>query len=159
MNFFPEPSTTVMYSFRVPLPPNFVNPARNGVGPKAWAMKASQKKAYTKSAVALIRSQFQPVPTFKAAAYRAHLVVPGRRDLDNLVALLKWPQDALKEVGMVRNDTEKHLRLDAIPTQEAVAVGLHRTKGEDLGVYTARRLRVLAQCRIDIVIWERTDGN
>lgn len=156
--FLPVPDTAIRYTFWLPLPPNIANPRRPMTGKLAdtkvaYGMAATRKKRYQRDACAIIRSQFGPLPTFQAADYTAHFVLPGRRDLDNLTFLLKFVQDSLREVGMVPNDTERHLRLTAIPTQEVLTV--RPRKGESFDQITVRRLAAQRNHRVHLCIWGR----
>lgn len=100
----------------LPLPPNIANARQH------WRVKLKAKKAYWRHLDLLYGAgYFGPwkCPTeCQAVQVRAHVVVGGQMDVDNLFARLKWALDWLQLVGYLADDSPKYLHWASIPTQE-----------------------------------------
>ena len=110
----------------LPMPVNLGNARMH------WAVKLKNKKAYfatldTLASVYLKAGppEFLPyrvvppprIPMHKATV-RAHAVLGGSMDDDNLMARMKYPMDWLVRRGYIVDDKREHLRWEGIPTQE-----------------------------------------
>jgi hypothetical protein len=111
------------------------------------------KEAAKATILAQLREQMPAVvttPIFSRAQYTAEFWVAGRYDDDNIVALLKWPQDALKWAGIVRDDKRPWLRLAGVPEQHVVRIV--RRKGESDGDLLKRKWTV--SYRVELTVEE-----
>lgn len=99
----------------LPLPPNRANDrshwrkvhrTRSGYLAAAWTRAIAQTKATERG--------FRMAPPMKVTAT---LYVWAKMDDDNAVARLKWPLDALKHAGLLRDDKRPWCTLTGIPEQ------------------------------------------
>ena len=56
----------------------------------------------------------------KKINWSAHVEVGNLYDIDNLVALMKWPLDYLQSRGFIESDDPRHCWPLRFPTQEVV---------------------------------------
>jgi len=144
------PDERLYWTAWVPVPTrNTANPARHG----HWKVVAGQKKGYITTAVQILHAQpHWATKVDEPLDYYAHLFVPGARDPDNLVAQLKWPIDALRVAGWIRDDTRKCWRPAAYPGQSVIGVP-RRMLSEDLPAFTRRRWEAAESWRVWFVAW------
>lgn len=99
------------FSVRLPLPPVALSPnARVHWGAKARATKAYRTACAWALSFAKPRG-WKPVPVEIEIEYRHHKGCGGYRpkDEDNAAASVKAAQDAMKDAGIIANDSRKFL--------------------------------------------------
>jgi len=133
----------------LPLPPNILNPRRHG----HWNAIAAAKRKYVAAAVRTIEAR--RIPHFERADYRATFCVATLRDEDNLTAMLKYPLDALKAAGVIRDDSPRYLHLVEVPGQVALGRIVKRA-GETAAEHLTRKYLRDARQGVTIEIWERS---
>jgi hypothetical protein len=111
------PSETLL-TVILPCPPNRANASGH------WRTIEKAKKAYFDECAKWICTQIRTFDRsrwpFQNVRWKAHFEVKQAYDPDNLVALCKWPLDALVRFRIIENDDQKHARPESWPTQEIV---------------------------------------
>jgi hypothetical protein len=98
---------------RLPLPGNRANSRDSNL--KAYRLKAEY---YERCRMEILAQGIRKVPKLERATYEAVVVALNPYDNDNLVALLKWPQDFLAQMGVVETDGAKFLWPRKFPMQK-----------------------------------------
>ena len=107
-------------SFRLefPAPPNRANDRSH------YWRSYSNKKKYEKMAWGYLMEQWQRLPKeardtpWPKFTWKMTAEVWSEYDLDNLMALSKWPLDTLKKLRIITDDNPKHAVPSCLPVQE-----------------------------------------
>ncbi len=94
------------FTLKLPLPPKITNYSghsrwRDRNRDKYyWACRAQNKDIFT---------EYKPEWPYMAAEFDAHFVLRDPFDWDGLAALLKWPFDFIRSIGIIADDNPKKL--------------------------------------------------
>lgn len=119
----PPETPLVAMTFRFPLPPNLLNPARKS----HWAVKHRGKVDFYDAADSLQEAGILPPPPrvpFVRVRVSATLYMPKAMDDDNAMARAsKWPMDWLKTRGYITDDRKQVVTWTGFPTQVVGKLG------------------------------------
>lgn len=114
------------YQFTFPYPPD----RGNRTGHSRWEKYGSKKHGRMSWHEFAIQSGYlnpQRIVNSQTLTYAiisAHFISPKRRrDFDNLVAMMKWPLDYLRQRRWISNDSAKRIWPIAFPTQRLAKNG------------------------------------